>query len=505
MTRSTPHRDSGVSAARLWALVALAAWMLWAPAASAQPRILLDPATVTLAPGSGDRVLVTVEGSLSGPASIALRTPESIDSAVEPLGPPGSASRQWIVTLSAGPGFDGDSTAIVMLASGSLRSAVPLPIKVKASPSAASLLAANLSFEGETLLDGLERPLLLRLSNLSDLPLEVTVEPQLPRFLAAKGDDWKTASVAPRSTIVIRIPLATAGTSDHPVMSGKHEVTVAVAARRPGNSKWSGQAVATAPVSVGVPGMEAVQGVLQVPSFLLLPGFLLVAAYALTAKQFRRGARTEPAKESPLSLGWTAGHWLVAISLSMILVWLYPLLMRLWLGSPRSILYGFDLGDVIRVWVMSILFGIVAALVVEAVGAGISAWKARSAFSVDLEPLELLDRLALGGTPTNLPFTVDGQGGKLYSLERSAGNGEAWAASAIELTIRDPSKFDADDFRTKVKAGKAIVLRAALADAVGSGAVSLGWAGAGDVRGVARVPAADFAKTQGPGPIIVLK
>ncbi len=162
----------------------------------------------------------------------------------------------------------------------------------------------------------------------------------------------------PRSTVIVRIPLSTDGTGDHPVISGKHEVAIVVGARRNGSSRWSGQAVASTALAVGVPGMEAVQGVLQVPSFLLLPGFLFVAAYLLTAKLVRGRAPPETEKEGFLSLGWSAGRLAGLRSRSrLLLIGLYPLLMNVWLGSPRNILYGFDLGDVIRVWVISLLLG----------------------------------------------------------------------------------------------------------------------------------------------------
>ncbi|MEI9849737.1 MAG: hypothetical protein WDN24_01465 [Sphingomonas sp.] len=113
--------------------------LLWIPFAAAQPHIVLDPATVTLSAGGSDRVLVRVEGALSGRPAITVSDPTSIKSTVEPLGARRRQTRQWIVTLAAGPDFDEDATAIVKLRSGSQVSAVPLPIKAKSGPSAESL------------------------------------------------------------------------------------------------------------------------------------------------------------------------------------------------------------------------------------------------------------------------------------------------------------------------------------------------------------------------------
>ncbi|MEI9849735.1 MAG: hypothetical protein WDN24_01455 [Sphingomonas sp.] len=120
-----------------------------------------------------------------------------------------------------------------------------------------------------------------------------------------------------------------------------------------------------------------------------------------------------------------------------------------------------------------------------AIRSAVAAWIARSAFNVDLAPLDFLDRLARRGTPATLPFVVldDGRDSKLFSLLCAAGDDQAWAASAIEVTILDHSKFDSSAFGGKVRAGKAADLKAYLEQAIETNAARLGWALAGTVRG----------------------
>ncbi|KQT33682.1 hypothetical protein ASG29_06630 [Sphingomonas sp. Leaf412] len=474
------------------------------PGVAAAQRLIVEPSTVTLAAGDEGRVLVRVEGGGVARRSIAVSGPASVRWTARRFG-----SAQWVLELEARPGFDGEATAIVEAKDRRRTLATPLMIKARPSPAASALLSAGLSFEGETLLDGFTRPLLVRLSNLSDLPLDMTLRPALPAFLAAGEGEWsKGRRVAAHSSVIVPIPVSTAGSGDHPVASGKHKVAVIVAARRVGSPAWSGQVVADAELSVGVPGMAEVQGVLQVPSFLLFPGFLLVSAFALTTRLLRRPAAgagpSADGKESLLSLGWSAGHWLVAISLSMILVWIYPGLMKMWLGSRRDILYGFDLGDVIRVWIISIATGILAALLTAAVASLVARRRAAAAFNQDLAPIELLERLASRKSSALLPFVTLDDDSRIYSLESAAGAGQAWVASAIELNVLDRSRpeFDALELARRIRAGDPKELSDHLANLVAAGAIRLDWTQAGDVRGVGIVPAARLDQTEGPGSIV---
>ncbi len=494
-----------------WAL--LRALILWltVPVAllpigdlSAQ-RLVIEPSSVTIAGGQSDHVLVRVDSGASRGRKISVTSPASIRTSVRPLG----RSGQWILELKADPGFEGEANAIVQTRGGGRVLAAPLAIKAASQRALASVIEAELSFEGETLLDGSTRPLLLRLSNTSELPVRYYLSAVLPEFISLgtdgkQIDHWR--DLYAHSTEIVRIPIRTNGTADHPVVSGKHKVAVMVAATQAGTPAWRGQLVAATELEIGVPGMAEVQGVLQVPSFLLLPGFLLVAAFGLMYRILGPSSKTNAGGEGGglLSLGWGAGHWLVAISVSMVIVGVYPYVTGVWLGSRRNILYGFDLSDVIRVWVFSILLGIFAALLTKLFLTLYAMRAAKKAFSTDLQPFELLERLERLALPTRLPFAaVDGDD-RLYSLQTEAGAGKVWACSAIKLSVMNSSTtgLDRGTLATNLKTQSAKEIREYLQKLVADGSISLNWAVADGVCGVAVVDAAKIQPEESPQLII---
>lgn len=483
-------------------LFLLCASLLCAAAVSASPKLTLDPASIALAPGESDRVLLKVEGQLPSRASVIVSNPAAVNSSVARVGPSRKGGNLWIITATANAGFSGDATALVMLHGGPQVVAVPLPIKAKAKTGVEAQIAATLSLESETLLDGLDTPLLVKVSNLSDQPMTVDLQLVLSSFITAKQGDWRQRVIPPRSTSIVPIILSTDSKGNSAVVSGKHEVAVVVTAQHAGSEPWSGQAIASTTVSVGIPGLEAVQGVLQVPSFLLLPGFLLVAAYMLVSRFVSQCRTTETEKDGILSLGWSAGHWVVAITLSIGLIGAYPHLMRMWLGAPRSILYGFDLGDVIRVWVLSLLLGGLGALLAAGARTAYAKWRARSALSLGLAPLDLLNRLALRNFSATLTFVVRDDDSKLYALPYEASDGQAWVASAIKVTVLDAARLDRARLSTVRRDGNAEEIRRFLQSAVSNRLVSLEWGVSGNVRGIGQVPEPELAETEGPESII---
>lgn len=470
----------------------------------AAQRLSIEPSSVTIAGGRSDHVLVRIESGASRGRGISVTSPASIRTSVRSLG----RSGPWILELKAEPGFEGEANAIVQTRG--LVRVLAAPLAIKAAPARApgSVIEAELSFEGETLLDGSTRPMLLRLSNPSDLPVRYRLSTVLPSFirLGTDANQFKhRRDLSAHSTVMVHIPIQTDGTADHPVISGKHKVAVMIATSQAGTPTWRGQSVAATELEIGVPGMAEVQGVLQVPSFLLLPGFLLVAAFGLTSRILGQSSPTSEGEGSGLlSLGWGAGHWLVAISVSMGIVWVYPNVTDVWLGSRRNILYGFDLSDVIRVWMLSIGLGIVVALVTKLVLIVQVKRAGKMAFSTDLQPFELLERLERLGLPTKLPFAAVNADDRLYSLQTQAGAGKVWACSAITLSIVDPSvaSLNRGALAKNLKTLNAKELRMYLQGLVDDAAVRLDWAVADGVSGVAIVDVAKMQPEESPKLII---
>lgn len=473
-----------------------------------QPALKPSPESITLVPGASDRFLVSLQVAGSGDASLDITTPPSVRAEVKVVRAPGGTARQWIVMLTAAADFDTEGTAILTARIGSQVFSAPLPVKLHQAATADSQLKVELSFEGESLMDGLDRPLLARVSNLSDAPTEITVQPRLPPFLEAKAGPWQQPQmVAGRSTIVVEIPIGT-NTSKYALISGKHQVAVTVTAKRTSTPAWSGQSVAATELTVGVPGMSEVQGILQIPSFLLFPGFLLITAFTVAVRFRNQGLAATQGEKSGLAVEWSSGLWLIAITLSIGMVWAYGPLCWLFGFGWRNILYGFDLGDVLRVWGFSLVLGGILALVWRFIQDKRAANRAKSEFSEGLEPLDLVDRLIRRNMVSDLPFvTLPAPGNeRLYQLGGLLTDGKTWATSKIICSIVDPTKqgFDRRELSTAVRSGNAVTLRAALVKALQLGAIELKWMPTPKITGVGQVEATQFATTEGPAPIVDL-
>lgn len=478
-------------------------------AALAEPSLVSTPEVAALRPERGDRVIVTLRDANSGRAHLHADAPPGILVTIKPITVGGRPARAWLVSLSASSTFDADGTIMLTARAGRRLTTGVVPVKLIPAPTAASQLQAEVSFEGETLLDGLTRPLILRISNLSDAATRVEVLPRLPIFLSAEDGAWKKPHKLPaRTTTLISIPIKTAGTAEHPLLSGKHEVAVVVNATRGNSASWSGQVAAVTTLSVGIPGMSEVQGLLQVPSFLLFPGFLLITAFMLMVSIGKARCASDGGIKDHLSVPWSSGLWLIAITFSMLLVPLYPYVSRLLGTGPRNILYGFDLGDVIRVWFVSIMLGSLAGLAVLTW----REWAARQTkartFSEQMTPVELLRRLGRLGQSTNLPcITLQEQGDpRIHDLGQRPSDGRAWATSSIACIILDASKpgFDQRRIGEAIRNAKPALIAERLEEAERTGAIAIKWQQTGVLTGVGTVDASMFSALEPKEPIVTL-
>lgn len=493
----------------LWLLaLSLFSCLLAAGRADAQASLSSSPETVTLTPGGSDRLVVSLKGVGKGGATFKVDSPSSVHASAAPLRGAGGLVRQWIVTLTADTSFGEDGTAILISQVGRQIITGTLPVKLRQAPAAAAQLSVALSFEGETLLDGLTRPLLAQVSNLADSPVRITLSPRLPSFVVTADDKWKNALLVPaRSTVVVEIPIRTGTSPGAPLLSGKHEVAVIVRAERGSATGWNGQVVAATSLNVGVPGMSEVQGLLQVPSFLLFPGFLLVTSFMLTLRFRRKGWAAAEDEKGGLAVSWSSGLWLIAITLSILIIPCYPLLSWMTGSGWRNILYGFDLGDVIRVWFLSIVGGLLSALVVHAYQTKKEREEVLSTFSEDLTPVSFLERLALLGRSAAIPFmTLDDETDfRVYNLGGSLPDGKTWACSAIELSILEAgaSGFDRRQLAEVLNRNNPGEIGSYLTEMQGIRAIGLKWQQAGSITGVAKVDAGRFTNLETARSVVV--
>jgi hypothetical protein len=317
----------------------------------------------------------------------------------------------------------------------------PLVAAKEATPLAAgtdSIIAAEIVQDGETLFDGQPATILIRVTNKGDVALRVVKITPFPdtillsKVAPAKVEGWQ---VAPHA--ILLQPVAITIDTARPLAAGKHLVGYVISAKQlAGAHPWSGDVAVSKEVTTGVPGMNEIQNVLQIPSFLLLPGLLICVSFSLLWRLRPEPPAKEP--KSAFSLAADPKLWVAAITLSGIVVFLYPKITARFLAAPRSILYGYDLGDVGRVWVGSIMTGLAAAGLMLL---GHWIWRsfcARRAFVAGEEPHMFLQRLARMKRSVQYPYVSETDGDKqfrLYRLEQDATAPELWAAPAIAIDI----------------------------------------------------------------------
>lgn len=281
-------------------------------------------------------------------------------------------------------------------------------------------------------------------TNTSNEPVEVSgVEPVAPPFIQVEVQEPPEETLGPRGTLVVPCEVEVRGSGKAPVRPGKHLILFKVGLSwRSGGRELSGIQVASHELDVGVLGESEILTALGVPTFLVLPGFLMVVTFGLLWKVVPSPSG-QARKDFPLAAK-SPELWLVAISLSILAAAVYPLITG-GLGDRRSYLEGYDLVDVIRVWMGSILIALVAFLVMHSVGR----WQAaqqrkreeerrKSVFSPGDDPLSVLRKLKLQGAPVyreRADVKLDGRVRRAFLLRRDGDR--YWIAPGIELVGMD--------------------------------------------------------------------
>jgi len=195
--------------------------------------------------------------------------------------------------------------------------------------------------------------------------------------------------------------------------------------------------VQTQEIEVGVFGESAVLQVLGIPSFLLVPGFLLLVIMGLLWDI----GKAKEAEGFPLKAP-KPEFWAVAITLSILMAFLYPLVTRWVLGVPRNYFESYGIADVSTIWVASVVLGVVFYVFGKA---GVSlpkryrAWQeGRLTPSIDDGPIDIMTKLhrqhrGPGGVEM-VEIAVEGVQVKAFLIEpRKEGRDEYWVAPAIKL------------------------------------------------------------------------
>lgn len=319
----------------------------------------VQPSEVTVDMGARSRTellasLHSSSGTAIAGATLKFISPAGITVRAVPLAFQTTSSQLlWRVDVVGHVGASPTSKLIVLAAYGraqtsELQTAVAtVSLTVRPRLSAASVLQTTI-FPAESNVDEFN-------------PLKLTLEVENPteRFAYLR----KIAVLAPRYVQLqeppdgivtippgndITIPIKLGATQALP---GTYSLVIAYRTRLRGNAGPWETAIAQSKITIGIPGVTEAMQYLGIPSLLLLPGVLMIIAFATLFALIAR----QPAVD--LKQPWLL---VLAVTLSFFVAFLYPHIAPHNFGEPRDYLRGYDLWDVIYLWVSSIFLGVLA-------------------------------------------------------------------------------------------------------------------------------------------------
>ncbi len=340
----------------------------------------------------------------------------------------------------------------------------------------------------------------LVVTNKFDVPITVgPVAAGGPSFVEF-GKSGENTRIEPHQERALTIDV----TARSRVRPGKHMLLFEVPLKwKRGEKDYSGNVAVAQEVEVGVLGESAVLKLLGLPSFLLLPGFLWIATFgfAWNRKLFRPGE----AGEFPLK-GTTADFWLVAISISILSVFVY----RGIVGHDYLESYG--LNDLVRIWGGAVVAGLLCYLItVSGMRLYGNLRKVRAAGrtpATEDEPLDVLrklQRLGLGLELETAKITIAEQELSVFLLQPfEATRAKTWVGPTIEFEWKDGS----DELRTQAH-GMLQPPFASPGDLAemfergkNEGLVELSWLAAGSVQRPREVDTAQLKRLPGRRPVV---
>ncbi|NJN08268.1 MAG: hypothetical protein HC836_04135 [Richelia sp. RM2_1_2] len=152
-------------------------------------------------------------------------------------------------------------------------------------------------------------------------------------------------TILPGQTQIITIDIK----AKNQVQPGKHLLLFNISFK----SKYSAKIVnivSTQEINVGVIGESEIIKLLGLPSLLVLPGFLMLVA----VKIFWESSKTKDKKKSFPLKTISPEFWFIAITLSLPMIFLYPIITERFLKIRRNYLETYGLTDIILVWLSSI-------------------------------------------------------------------------------------------------------------------------------------------------------
>jgi hypothetical protein len=239
-----------------------------------------------------------------------------------------------------------------------------------------------------------------------------------------------TLLVAPGGAVVVELELAV---DPKGIQPGTRKLLFEVdVAWRNRDAERSGTLVASHDFNRSVLGSEILT-LLGVPSFLVLPGFLFLVTMSAAWRLGWRPERKKSDKAFPLPAK-QAEFWLVAIAGSFLALPIYRLM-------GLEYLERYSLNDIVQVWMVSIVAGLLIYLVIVVLVDKWDRHKARWQISERDDPIPLLRKLAKQGLSLNRPAVEWKRGeevvrGFLAEPQEKLSTGHAWIAPPIAVSVR---------------------------------------------------------------------
>jgi hypothetical protein len=316
-------------------------------------------------------------------------------------------------------------------ASGDVQNTVLTTLQVTKSrrPQTSEVLEVEVQSSGTTVNEKRPLTLYLILSNLSAGPINVTqIQPSGPAFMAFEPGQLDKP-VAIRAGQSLSVPFT--ATPNDAIIPGDHLLFFDVGmAWQDADQTLSGNRFLSTKVRVESFGEPEMLNLLGVPSFYVLPGFLMVVTLGLLWRA------SKPGRQFPLSAA-SPEFWLVAISLSIGIALAYPLV------TGRDYLTGYDLRDVVQIWLSSIILA-AAAFIVTVGGANLIgryldwrrrrhlAWLLPAAGDEPVTVLRKLHRQGLGVFLERVELDIEGERHFAYLYQKRPETWEKlWVGPAI--------------------------------------------------------------------------
>ncbi len=435
---------------------AMVLFIFTGPATAQAPTVTVEvaPKTVQLVPDREARAEVVLRNT-SGETVSDVRvswftgaslTVRSEGQPADVLGPYGqSAVTLWLTQDGAEPVSD----AVQLRVDYSWRrtGGEPVPqillssfeVKSPARESIAQVATVEVKTTLESLSEKRPGKVYLAITDVAGVPVHVkSVEPGGPSFIKFGPPDQQDFDLKPRETRVVAIEVSTADA----VQPGKQLLLFQVVL------EWgkgeTAKMVQTSTVDVGVFGESAIVQALGLPSFLLLPGFLLLTVMGLLWKI----SKSKEQPDFPFELK-SPEFWAVAISVSMVVAFLYPVVTGRLYGSPRNYLESYGFFDVVLVWGASVALGIVLWFLLFLVVRAGRAWKQLPIPSTKDKPwtiLRKLHRQGLGIVLKQAVVAVQGRDINAFLIEKlNVDNKYIWVAPGMTLKWKPAATVELKD------------------------------------------------------------